>query len=140
MSFTLFFFVSAKVAFALSSGISVWHSSIFRSASAAFTDIKILQTVAETTLCKRGRARKAFEMLSPGGQAVFDGALPVAINDHPAVSCFVLSESIQFAITVNLCLIKSGKCTALNLAVYIAAASRRGSSQTFAKDLVSLPA
>lgn len=83
---------------------------------------------------------KPLKCSPPGGQAVFDGALPVAINDYPAVSCFVLSESMQFAITVNLCLIKSRKCTALNLAVYVAAASRRGSSQTFAKDLVSLPA
>lgn len=33
-------------------------------------------------------------------------------------SCFVWSESILFAITVNLCLIKK-QCTALNLAVYI---------------------
>lgn len=106
------------------------------SASAAWTDIKILQTLSETTLCKRGWARKAFEILSPWGLAVFDGTLPVAINDHFAASCFVLSESIQFGITVDLCLIKK-QCTALNLAVYIVEASRRGSFQTFAKDSVA---
>lgn len=66
-SFSHFFFlVSAKVEFALSGssggGGTVWHSSIFRRASAAFVDIKILQTAAETTLCKGGPDWKAFEM------------------------------------------------------------------------------
>lgn len=114
----------------------IWYFIIFRSASAAWTDIKILQTLSETTLCKRGWARKAFEILSPRGLAIFDGTLPVAINDRFAVSCFVLSESILFAITVNLCLIKK-QCTVPNLAVYIMEASRRGSFQTFAEDLVA---
>lgn len=116
---------------------AVFGSWVFLwSASAAWTDIKILQTLSETTLCKRGWAWKAFEILSPWGLAVFDGTLPVAINDHFAASCFVLSESILFAITVDLCLIKK-QCTALNLAVYIMEASRRGSFQTFAKDSVA---
>lgn len=115
---------------------TVWIFSIFRSAAAAFTDIKILQTISETTLCKRGWAGKAFEILSPWALTVCDGTLPVAINDRFAVSCFVLSESALFAITANLCLIKK-RCTALNLAVYIMEASRRGSFQTFAKDFVA---
>lgn len=48
-------------------------SLFFRNAWAAWTDIKILQTLSETTLCKRGWARKAFEILSPWGLAVCDG-------------------------------------------------------------------
>lgn len=115
---------------------SIWYFDNFRRASAAWTDIKILQTLCETTLCKRGWARKAFEILSLWGLAVFDGTLPVTINDHFAASCFVLSGTVLFAITVNLCLIKK-QCTALNLAVYIMEASRRESFQTFAKDLVA---
>lgn len=51
--------MSAKAEVALSGCSSIsgtaWHSSIFRRASAAFVDIKILQPAAETTLCKEGR-------------------------------------------------------------------------------------
>lgn len=68
---------------------------------------------------------------------IFDGALPVTINDAAAASPFVLSERTVFAITVNLYLIKRHD-SLLNQAIYILEGGQRGSSfQTFAKDFVA---
>ena len=84
----------------------------------------------------KAEPQKPLKIRSPRGPTIFDGALPVAINDHVAVTVFVLSECTVFAINVDLYLIKKHG-TAPNLAVYITEASRGGSFQTFAKDLLA---
>lgn len=108
---------------------------IFRIPTAASMDSNILQTLSETTLCKLGWARKAFEIFPSRGIWWFSASR----HQWPfffASSCFVLSGNTLLAAAVNLCLIKKQRTT-LNLAVYITGASQRGSLQTFVKAVVA---
>lgn len=130
LDFTLIFLVLTEVVFASR------QQRVSVLSAAAFTDTEIFQNHYRDNAMQVKPGWKSLWNSFPWGLVVFDGTFPVAINDLFGMSCFVLSESVLFAITVNLFLIKKQR-SAQNLVVYIVRASRRGSFLTFAKDLVA---
>lgn len=115
---------------------SVWCFSIFRSASAAWADIKILQTFQRQHYANQAEREKPLKSFPVG-----DWRYLMVLRQLPSMTilqwvalCWV-KACCFLLLWIFVSLISSVHCW--NLAVHTAGASRGGSFQTFAKDLVS---